>query len=516
MRAIRAIFHVEACQDRRIFTYPEVVSSSDGDVSHTSDDETDLITLGRRVRHARAAAGLTLDRLGEQVGVAPSLLSLIENGRREPKLSLLRSIAGTLGLSLHDLLDPEPPSRRAALEIALDRAQRGPLFAGLGLPAVRPSQKLATPVLEHLVGLHEELARRAQEAIATPEEARRANTELRLERQARDNYFPQFETLAEDLVRRAGYAGGALTHRTVAVLAEQLGFTILHTGDLPRSARTVTDLRNGRIYLPPASVPGGHGLRSLALQAIAHRVLEHERPRSYAEFLRQRVEITYFAAACLVPQSAAVPFLQERKRERDLAVEDFRDAFGVTHEAAAMRLTNLATVKLGIPLHFLRVGDDGALFRGYENDGLQFPRDATGAIEGQLICRRWAAREAFARRDVATEYYQNTDTPAGTYWCSTQTGSGDTGAFSITVGVPYAHAKWFRGRDTQVRKVSTCPDPACCARPSPELAERWAGAAWPSARMHQQVLAALPRGAFPGVDDAEVYAFLDRHAPREA
>ncbi|WP_125773284.1 XRE family transcriptional regulator [Antribacter gilvus] len=477
---------------------------------------TDLITLGRRVRHARTARGLTLDALGERVNAAPSLLSLVENGRREPRLSLLRAIAEAVGVPLNDLLSGEPPSRRAALEISLDRAQRGPLFAGLGLPTVKPSQKLPTPVLEQLVGLHEELSRREEEAIATPEEARRANTELRLERQARDNYYPQFEAIAEDLVRRAGYTGGALTHRTVARLAEDLGFTLLHVDDLPRSARTVTDLRNGRIYLPPASTPGGHGLRSLALQAIAHRVLDHARPRSYAEFLRQRVEITYFAAACLVPQSYAVSFLETRKREKDLAVEDFRDAFGVTHEAAAMRLTNLATVHLGIPLHFLRVGDDGALFRGYANDGLPFPQDVTGAIEGQLICRRWSARESFTRRDRATEFYQYTDTPAGTFWCSTQTGSlgpAGAGAFSITVGVPYAHAKWFRGRDTTVRRASTCPDPSCCQRPAPDLAARWSGAAWPSARMHQQVLAALPRGAFPGVDDTEVYAFLEKHAP---
>lgn len=477
--------------------------------------ETDLITLGRRIRHARTARGLTLDQLGERVGSAPSLLSLVENGRREPRLSLLRAIAEAVGVPLNDLLSTEPPSRRAALEIALDRAQRGPLFAALGLPALKPSQKLPIPVLEQLVGMHEELARREEEAIATPEEARRANTELRLERQARDNYFPQFETIAEDLVTRAGHTGGALTHRTVARIAEQLGFTLLHVEDLPRSARTVTDLRNGRIYLPPASTPGGHGLRSLALQAIAHRVLGHERPRSYGEFLRQRVEITYFAAACLVPRTQAVAFLEASKRERDLAVEDFRDAFGVTHEAAAMRLTNLATVHLGIPLHFLRVGDDGALFRGYANDGLPLPQDVTGAIEGQLVCRRWGAREAFARRDKASEYYQYTDTPAGTFWCSTQTGSGDAGAFSITVGVPYAHAKWFRGRDTPVRRASTCPDPSCCSRPAPDAAERWAGWAWPSGRMHQQVLAALPRGAFPGVDDAEVYAFLDKHAPED-
>ncbi|QAY64289.1 XRE family transcriptional regulator [Xylanimonas allomyrinae] len=482
----------------------------------------DLLTLGRRVRHLRTRRGLTLDALGAAVGCGPSLLSLIENGRREPRLSLLRALADALGADVGDLLAPEAPDRRSALEIALERAQRGPLFDALGLPVVKPSQRLPMPVLEQLVGLHTELTRREEAAIATPEEARRANTELRLERQKRDNYFPEIEVVAEQMITQAGYSGvGAVTHRTVARLAGTLGFEILYVQDLPRSARTVTDLKNGRIYLPQASTPGGHGLRSLALQAVAHRVLGHERPRTYGEFLRQRVEITYFAAACLMPRTAAVDFLQARKREKDLAVEDFRDAFGVTHEAAAMRLTNLATAHLGMPLHFLRVGDDGVLFRGYSNDGMPFPQDVSGAIEGQLVCRKWAARAAFERRDRATEYYQYTDTPAGTFWGSVQMGSAsaDTpgfgvGAFSITVGVPYAHAKWFRGRDTRLRRVSTCPDPTCCQRPPAALADRWAANAWPSARIHQQVLAALPRGAFPGVEDADLYAFLDRHAPQ--
>ncbi|MDF9878222.1 transcriptional regulator with XRE-family HTH domain [Cellulosimicrobium cellulans] len=475
--------------------------------------QADLLTLGRRLRHFRTTRGLTLDALGDAVGTAPSLLSMIENGRREPRLSLLQHLAQALDVPLTDLLTDEPPSRRAALEIALDRAQRGPLFAGLGLPAVKASQKLPLPVLENLVGLHAELQRRATEAVATPEEARRANTELRLERQARDNYYPEIEGLAEEMARKAGYTVGALTHRTVARMAEQLGFTIWHVDDLPHSTRTVTDLENGRIYLPPASIPGGHGLRSLALQAIAHRVLGHERPRSYAEFLRQRVEITYFAACCLIPQSAAVEFLERRKREKDLAVEDLRDAFGVTHEAAAQRFTNLATVHLGIPLHFLRVGDDGALFRGYENDGLPLPADVTGAIEGQMVCRKWAVREAFTRRDRAQESYQYTDTPAGTFWCSTQTGTTATGQFSIAVGVPFASAKWFRGRDTTVRRQSSCPDESCCRRPAADQAARWEDASWPSARMHQHVLSALPSGAFPGVDATEVYAFLAKHAP---
>jgi len=241
-------------------------------------------------------------------------------------------------------------------------------------------------------------------------------------------------------------------------------------------------------------------------------VLGHERPASYADFLRQRVEINYFASAALIPRTAALDFLTAAKRDKDLAIEDFRDAFGVTHEAAAHRFTNLATAHLGIPVHFLRVGEDGALYRGYENDGVGFRTDPTGAIEGQLVCRQWAGRMAFARRDRTTEFHQYTDTPNGTFWCTTQTGTTSSGQFSITVGVPYAHSKWFRGRETTRHTQSRCPDETCCRRPPGDLARRWADQSWPSAHLHSQILAPLPQGTFPGVDDTEVYAFLDRHA----
>ena len=115
-----------------------------------------------------------------------------------------------------------------------------------------------------MVGLHRELARRSRAAAATPEEARRANTQIRAFMRERDNYLPDIEDVAESLLDRAEHSGGALTHRTVAVMAEQLGFTLIFVDDLPQSARSITDLANGRIYLPPASFPGGHGLRSLA------------------------------------------------------------------------------------------------------------------------------------------------------------------------------------------------------------------------------------------------------------
>lgn len=472
----------------------------------------ELSTLGHRIRHRRVTRGYTLDELGALVGVAGSQLSLIENGKREPKLSLLQAVAEATDTDLADLLSPEPPSRRAALELELEKAQASTVFRRLGVPPVRVTKSMTDQTLESVLGLHRELQRREREAIATPEEARRANTELRLRQRDRNNYLPEVEKLAEKQLKAAGHTGGALTHRTVSIMAEQLGFELLYVSDLPHSARSVTDLEHGRIYLPPASIPGGHGLRSMALQAMAHRLLGHAPPTDYADFLQQRLEINYYAASCLMPETASVAFLAQAKKDRDLAVEDFRDAFGVTHEAAGMRLTNLLTEHFGITLHFLRVDGVGAISRVYENDALPLPMDVTGAIEGQVVCRHFSARAAFAEHNRTTEHYQYTDTPAGTYWCSSQTGTTGDGEFSITVGVPFDDARWFRGRETQKRAISTCPDESCCRRAPAGLTERWERKAWPSARVHMQMFTPLPRGAFPGVDDGEVYAFLDRHA----
>lgn len=475
--------------------------------------ELDLVTLGHRVRHLRRSRGLTLAQLAVAVHRAPSQLSLLENGRREPRLSLLQALAGALDAPLADLLSAAPPSRRDALEIALEHAQRQPLYGELGLPAVRVGRRLPGDALESLVGLHEELARRTNEQAATPEEARRANAELRRQMRGRDNYYLDIERAAADVLDAVGHTTGPLPQRVIGQVAAHLGFELRYVADLPHSTRSVTDLRNRLIYLPQRDLSHAHDPRAIVLQTLGHFVLRHSDPASYADFLRQRVEANYFAAAILIPQASAVRFLQDAKDERALAVEDLRDVAAVSYETAAHRFTNLATHHLQIPLHFLRVHENGTIYKAYENDGATFPTDVIGAIEGQPGCRHWAARRAFTASEKFGTYHQYTDTPTGTYWCGTHLERTGTGVFSLTVGVPYVHAKWFRGRDTARRAASTCPELSCCRRPPQDLATRWEGNAWPSARAHSHLLAALPPGTFPGVDDTEVYAFLDAHAP---
>src|SRR5436305_9862921 len=219
---------------------------------------------------------------------------MVENGRREPKLSLLQGLAAALDTPVEDLLRPEAPSRRASLEIALERAQRDSTFATLGLPTLRPSPRIPTDVLEHIVALHDELRRRDERFAATPEAARRANVELRRQMREQDNYFPQVERVAADALRAVGHSSGALPQRAITDLATHYGFTLHNVSDLPESTRSVTDMVNRRLHLPQR--PAGHDPRYVVLQTLGHFALGHTDPKDFAHFLRQRVEASYFAS----------------------------------------------------------------------------------------------------------------------------------------------------------------------------------------------------------------------------
>jgi len=474
------------------------------------DAAGDALTLGRRVRARRLGLGLTLEQLAAEVGRAPSQLSAIENGKREPRLPILRALAAALGATVDELLVDEAPTERAAMEIAVERAQRGAVFRSLGIEPIRVSKTTTDETLRAILGLHAEVERLHRERAATPEEARRANTELRAEMRVANNSFPELERAAAELLDSVGYAGGPVSQQAIANIASRLGFELHYVPDVPHGARSVIDRRSGRIYLD-SGLPT-RDARAPILRALASVVCGHEEPRSYGDFLRQRVEANYLAGAVLLPERAAATLLGEAKKQRQISMEDLRDAFGVSYEMAAHRFTNLATEHLGLPVHFMKVHESGTLIKAYENDGVRFPSDALGNLEGANVCRNWTARTVFSQPDHFNPWYQYTDMSAGgTYWCTSRVEQAKEGLYSVSVGVRFEDVKWFRGRETQHRTQSFCPDDRCCRQASEELTRKWAAAAWPEAATPTSLLAALPTGTFPGVDAHEVYAFLEAH-----
>lgn len=470
----------------------------------------DALTLGRRVRERRLALGLKLEQLAEAVKRAPSQLSAIENGRREPSLPVLRALAHALHCAVDDLLIDEAPSERAALEIAVTRAQQSNVFSSLNIEPIRVSKTTPDETLRAVLALHNEIERLHKERASTPEEARRANTQLRSEMRVQSNYYSELELKASELIENTDYSGGPVSQQLISSIAHRLGYTLHYVSDLPHATRSVIDRRNKRVYLSAHSL--SRDARTPILRALASIVCEHTEPKSYADYLTQRVQANYLAGAVLMPEAVTTSYLADAKKQREISIEDLRDAFGVSYEMAAHRFTNLATKHLDLPVHFMKVHQSGTLIKAYENDGVKFPSDPLGNLEGSMVCRRWTARTVFDQPDRFNPWYQYTDMVNGaTYWCTSRVEEAKEGQYSVSVGVPFDAVKWFRGRETTERTQSFCPDDSCCRKGPDQLTSKWAQDAWPEAATPTSLLAALPTGTFPGVEPQEVYEFLESH-----
>ena len=471
------------------------------------EKEFDPLIVGRRIRELRTKQGMNLEILARAIERAPSQVSAIENGKRTPPIQQLQKIAQALGVSLNQLLNSEILSERTANELEIERAQRGGLYSSLGLPDAFIGKTISNNIIEIILGLQREVERLHLQRSATPEEARRVNLELRQEMRRINNYFPHLEEEARTLLAKIDHGSGPLSERLTAELANKLGFTLHYVQDLPASTRVITDEKNGKIYLPVRRE--GRDARTILLQALAGHVLKHSSPRDYKEYLSQRVQTNYLAGALLMPESYAVEFLQNAKFKRELSVEDLRDYFGVSYENAAHRFTNLATVHLELPVHFLKVHESGAISKAYENDNVAFPSDVFGSVEGQIVCRNWSARKVFTVKDRFTPYHQYTDKPVGTYWCTSRIQSSAQGDFSVSVGTNFDSVKYFRGRDSSTRYKSYCPDATCCRQAPAELEIKWGTMIRPTPRLNSSLLAAVPQNGFLGIEQREILEFLE-------
>jgi XRE family transcriptional regulator, fatty acid utilization regulator len=479
----------------------------------TQSQQLDPLILGRRLRHHRRERGMTLDELGAAVNRPAPYLSLLENGKKQPRLNLVVEIATVLEVDLSELLDPSPPNRRDALEIALLRSQETPFFDSLHLPTIKPSAKLDNETLTHLVGLHDALRERSNLRSAGSEEVRRANGEVTSWLAGNDGYLEDVEAAARNALATSGYSGeGPFSSRNLLDLSASAGFELHPVEDMPSFARSIIDLDHRRVYIAQRDALRTRQARKAVLQTLAGFLLGHETDPDLDTFLRQRVETAYFAAAVLAPEEAVVARLSGAKDNHDIDVEDVKELFYISYEMAAWRTANLATHHLGIKTHVIVSDAMGTVVKAYANDVAPIPRDDHGGMETQRLCRRWGARITFDSAERYGTHHQYTDTPEGTYFCTTHIEAGREPGHAVTVGVPFADARWFRGRETGNRQISTCPDPTCCRTAAPDLQEKWSDKVIVSARSQDRILGLLAPDPYPELDMPEVLDLVETHS----
>lgn len=86
---------------------------------------------GKNIRQARAAKGLSLEQLAEDVGLSVSQVSRFETGQREPRLAEARRIAERLGLTLDQIANDTPPRHLSDADMAYERGHpQGLLIKG--------------------------------------------------------------------------------------------------------------------------------------------------------------------------------------------------------------------------------------------------------------------------------------------------------------------------------------------------------------------------------------------------
>jgi XRE family transcriptional regulator, fatty acid utilization regulator len=385
----------------------------------------DPMVLGRRVRYFRNDADMTLDDLGAAVGKPGPYLSLLENGKKQPSLQLVLELAAALSVELTDLIDPSPPSKRDQLEISLVRAQDSALFDDLDLPIVKPSAKLDESTLSHIVGLHEALQERSGLGSASGAEVRMANGEMAHWLSDNDGYLDTIEAEASKALATSGFVGeGPFTSRNLIDLTSRTGFEINPIDDMPAFARSIIDLENHQIYIAQRNELKTRQARKAVLQTLAGFLLDHERKPDLPTFLRQRLETAYFAAAVLVPEEVAVRRLSVARDNHDLNTEDVKELFYVSYEMAAWRMANLLTHHFGIRTHLVVSDEQGTVIKGYSNDAAPVRRDEYGGMETQKLCERWGSRITFRSPDRFDTHHQYTDTPVGTFFCTTHIETG--------------------------------------------------------------------------------------------
>lgn len=60
---------------------------------------------GKKLRELREQQGITLKKLGEEVGVSHVMIQRIEMGTKDPSIVLLKAIAAALGVTAGELID---------------------------------------------------------------------------------------------------------------------------------------------------------------------------------------------------------------------------------------------------------------------------------------------------------------------------------------------------------------------------------------------------------------------------
>jgi hypothetical protein len=353
----------------------------------------------------RRELGLTQQAMGDDIGISPSYIALLERNQRPVTADLLLRLARTYRMDVTDLAseDGEDYAQRVADVL------RDPIFSDIDLPSLEVSD-LATSfpgISEALLRLHgaytrEQQALAARGADAGAMQAQDPVAEAQAFLARRRNYIDLLDRRAENLASEIESDGGS-----ASFLAKKGVRVRFLPPEVLVDALRRFDRHNQQLLIADTLGPESRAFQ-VALH-IAYTVLRGEiaqtlREESFAsqtaEILVRRGLAAYAAAALLMPYDRFVRTVEARRYD----IEAIAGVFGASFEQVAHRLTTLQRPgQEGVPFFFLRVDEAGNVSKRLDGAGFPFAAHGGG-------CPLWSVHQVFRRPgEVITQWLELPD-----------------------------------------------------------------------------------------------------------
>ncbi len=380
--------------------------------------------LGSKLKALRLARKIKQVDLARSLGISPAYLNLIENNKRPMRVDVLERILSFFAIDMEVF-------RSASLGVKIHhRFQdmlKDPFLQGYSLgedelAVLRDNSTLSNLVLSLYQGYKSSRAElvRLERRLHADEQSReeasdRADDVYLLDRTAYDevteflqrhrNYFPDLETLAEDLLRRAGADDRRRTDLLAEILKREFDVEVSPRSFPPGShLLRLYNERTRQLFVSNAFGP--HRLQFQLAHFLALKLFERERIvdglidgfgfRHRAAPTLARVNLAnYFAGAMLLPYDAFFALVQSSAYD----IRAMEGVLGMPFETIAHRLCNLSRPGAsGVPLHFIRTDLAGNISKKYSGSGLRID-------DRRRSCPKWAVHSAFLTPSILRRQY---------------------------------------------------------------------------------------------------------------
>jgi predicted transcriptional regulator/transcriptional regulator with XRE-family HTH domain len=360
--------------------------------------------LGAKVRSFRRKEQLTQVQLAERLEISPSYLNLIEHNQRPLPAPLLVRLAQIFQVDLAAFADDS----NARLADSLQEIFGDPLLEEHGVTtgdvrelAESPAAARAIIALFHAyktsVTSMRDLASQLYDgrAFMGVDPAHLPSEEASDVIQENLNYFPELETAAEEITRRASLDRTDMFRTIVAHLRAKHGVeVVLVPVSRDRGLNRRYDPETRTLHLSEVLAPWSrqfqvaHQLGLIEAAGVIDAIVERSQKNlNTAESVKLcRVALAnYFAGALLMPYDEFFRMAEEVRYD----IELLQHRYTASWEQVCHRLTTLRKAgSVGVSFHFVRVDIAGNISKRFSGTGIRFAR-----FSGS--CPRWDVHAAF-------------------------------------------------------------------------------------------------------------------------